>query len=1030
MREKTLRMEGDARPRNRLARCQIMAALIVCVVFGRPVRAQDQSISQMVHTSWTGKDGAPQAVSVFAQTPDGTLWIGSEGGLFTFDGLKFEPFRSKPGAPSVSTRTIQFLLVSKTGDLWVFAFHGPPVRIHQGDTELYDHTEGEPIENLANAQQDSSGAIWAVLNYKHLVRLGSDGVWHRAENPIGGEGYIRKLFIDSKDTEWIVENEVLYRRPAGQTAFISTGVYIYGSVKIAEGPDHTLWLAGQGPKVLGGPNRTSNLQHVDSSGGRLPSPQISGEIDDVLMAADGSLWMSKTHEGIERLSPRQFSNRHIDSAEPLDLYRVTDGLSSGGQHTLLRDEDGNIWVGGTSGLDRFEQSTLVPIVAGAKAGAWFTCVDGQSRVWLGDQNGRIRVVKDGRIFEIYRSSTDLANLVCGNEGGVYVLDLTGITVIENDRVRRLPRLPKSAVSSEHYMFLDVLELPGGELLAAPGEGTEHGLWAYEAGKWSRYLPDSALPEVCAMLRDRDGVLYLAFTDSSDVIGKVKAGSLETLSAPVQPTGFVQSSYGVLAYGTYGIAMDRGKGFQLFSFTHPEQAKMITGVVESHSGDLWINGARGVVRIRAEEMRAAVGDPTHSISTVSIQEGDFVGPDIYLQGRNSAHADAAGRLWFSMLNGVISVDPEHLPEPRHPPQLSIRGITADGRALGTSATFPPDTQYLSVQYFGLDLSRPKNVVYRYRLDGLDTTWRDAGSRTEAIYTHLRPGRYTFKVMASSGNDSWTVPVSSVPFTILPHFYERRVFLAVCFVATVALLWLAYGLRMRFATKAIRMRAEERADERIRIARELHDTLLQGVQGLLLTFHVAAEKVPADHESKKTLERALATADRIIIEGRNRVSRLRSQHLSDGELRASIQTFANDLNNDTAIEFLTERKGGNATLQPQVVEEIFYIAREALTNAFRHSQASQIVVELDYQRRQFVFACRDNGRGFDSVTLQTSQANGHWGLRGMEERAEKIGAKFFFESSPRQGTDLKVVVPGRRAYVNRHAFRIFSRGGEAA
>jgi ligand-binding sensor domain-containing protein len=237
-----------------------------------PVCAQDQTIAQMVHTSWTGKDGAPQAVSAFAQTPDGTLWIGSLGGLFTFDGLKFEPFRSRPGSPSLSTRTIQLLLVSKSGELWVFGFHGPPVRIHQGDTQVYDRTDGERIETLDNAGEDSSGAIWAVLNYKHVVRLGSDGIWHRSGNPIQGPGYIRKLFIDSSGTQWVVENDHLYRRAAQQGAFTSTDVQVYGWVKIAESPDRTLWLAGQGPSPAG----ASNLQHVDPTGKTLPAPQISG----------------------------------------------------------------------------------------------------------------------------------------------------------------------------------------------------------------------------------------------------------------------------------------------------------------------------------------------------------------------------------------------------------------------------------------------------------------------------------------------------------------------------------------------------------------------------------------------------------------------------------------------------------------------------------------------------------------------------------------------------------------------------------
>jgi signal transduction histidine kinase len=202
-------------------------------------------------------------------------------------------------------------------------------------------------------------------------------------------------------------------------------------------------------------------------------------------------------------------------------------------------------------------------------------------------------------------------------------------------------------------------------------------------------------------------------------------------------------------------------------------------------------------------------------------------------------------------------------------------------------------------------------------------------------------------------------------------------------------------------------------------------LQGVQGLLLTFHVAAERVPADHESKKALEKALSTADRIILEGRNRVTRLRSENLTEPELKTAIEGVARELNGNTAVEFGAERKGeGSETLQAHVVEEIFCIAREALTNAFRHSNGSRVVVELDYQTRQFVFSCRDNGGGFDPLDLPASQSNGHWGLRGMAERAEKIGATFSCTSSASTGTNVQIIVPARRAYLRIRRFRIFS------
>ena len=237
----------------------------------------------------------------------------------------------------------------------------------------------------------------------------------------------------------------------------------------------------------------------------------------------------------------------------------------------------------------------------------------------------------------------------------------------------------------------------------------------------------------------------------------------------------------------------------------------------------------------------------------------------------------------------------------------------------------------------------------------------------------------------------------------------------FVLTgVLLAWTAISLRLRYVAAAIRIRAEERADERVRIARELHDTLLQGVQGLLLSFHVATERVPADHVSKKALEKALTTADRIIVEGRNRVSRLRAENLDDAELQSLIEGVAANLNAVRAIDFAVERRGGSDILRKHVVDEIFCIAREALTNAFRHSEASRIVIELDYQKGEFRMTCRDNGRGFDAVALSANPTNGHWGLRGMAERAEGIGAQFACTSASNQGTEVRVLVPARLAY----------------
>jgi signal transduction histidine kinase len=306
----------------------------------------------------------------------------------------------------------------------------------------------------------------------------------------------------------------------------------------------------------------------------------------------------------------------------------------------------------------------------------------------------------------------------------------------------------------------------------------------------------------------------------------------------------------------------------------------------------------------------------------------------------------------------------------------------------------------------------------------------GQRTEATYTNLRSGDYRFQVIASNGNNVWTEPVSSATFRILPHFYQRPWVQALFLLVGILMIWIGVSLRIKYLSNSIRMRTEERADERVRIARELHDTLLQGIQGLLLTFHVAAEKVPPEHASKKALEKALSTADRIIVEGRNRVNRLRAENLDDAELMSLIEGVAANLWTARIVDFAVKRTGGSDVLRGPVVDEVFCIAREALTNAFRHSDASRVTVELDYQKREFKMSCRDNGRGFDAEDFRAGRTNGHWGLRGMAERAEAIGAKLSLTSKSDEGTEVYVTMPARLAYAQRSSLGDFLRRRRAA
>jgi signal transduction histidine kinase/ligand-binding sensor domain-containing protein len=1016
-------MDGSKRQGNLLLNCLLSVFL---VGLASSILAQDQTISQMVHTVWTGRDGAPAGIRSLAQTPDGILWIASLKGLYSFDGLSFAAFEPAPGSASLTARTLRLLFVAKSGELWVAGYHGGAIQIHNGRVTEYSRGD-QPIDALDYLQQDPSGAMWAVANDRQLIRLGADEIWHSMPGPIQGQGHISCLFIDSMGTQWVIQNNILYRKPQRLLQFLPTGVSAHFQPTIREGAHHTVWVMAPTSRTKRGDAEPPRLQQVDQSGRRLVGPRNVGDLNDILPAGDGSLWIMKQNDELRHLRRWEISEPNSERKHHIaDVAKLSRGATDNEFHAFMFDADGDVWVGGLDGLERFARATLVPAVPGAPPGFWHSCVGPSGDIFISRLPAELYRIRNEKLTRIDGVKGG-GNLFC-SQGGIFYLDANGIANLGDGKQSHLPLLPGFRGYGDHYVFTGVLPMPDGSLIGAVG-GSPYGtsLWVYKSGKWSRFLPNETFPETSAMFVDSQGTIYLGHTngDINRVSGNVFT-ALHKGSAQFNGVlGFAQTSHGIFAYGPRGIGLVRQSSLQLIKFRDLDYSKGVTGLVEEQNGDVWINGFDGVVRIPSAEIRAALSDPDYRVSATNLQEQDFKGPGLPLLFSSTAHVGPSGRLWFSTLNGVVSVDPRHLGSP-HPPLLSIRSITADGSALNAQNEFPPNISILDVRYFALNLSDPRSVVYRYRLDGLDSGWQDAGHRTEAIFTHLRPGKYTFYVMASSGDGAWTKTVASAPFTVLPSFYQTWWFGALCLVTCVALLWIGLTARVRYVSRVIRVRAEERAEERIRIARELHDTLLQGVQGLLLTFHVAAEKVPYGHESKSALEKALTTADRIILEGRNRVTRLRAENLTDSELKSLIEGVGADLNGLRAINFAVERRGASDTLHSHVVDEIFCIAREALTNAYRHSEASQITVELFYQRREFRMTCRDNGHGFDTRALSAGDGNGHWGLRGMAERAEKIGANFSCKSVPENGTEIQVVVPGWRAYVRSGRLRqIFAR-----
>jgi signal transduction histidine kinase/ligand-binding sensor domain-containing protein len=998
----------------------ISAVLGLCAGSSDPLLAQDQKIFQMIHTAWTARDGAPQNINAMTQAADGTLWFGTRDGLYSFDGLTFSAFQ--PVSGSLPRGNVQFVFGTKNGDLWVAGRTMRAVRIRHGTAELFDRLENAKFDSLRSFQDSSDRTVWAILNDSILVRFGPDEVWHGVpEAPKSHE--INSIFVDSSDTLWLCADGKLYRRPHGQREFTSTGVSVFGPAELEEAPDQTIWIGGYTqpgvkPKQSAGQPPDVGLKHIDASGKRLPNPRTKDDVNALAVDSDGALWVSHLEGGLQRLRAGERNGTAAEEeTDSPDLFGTSDGLTTTGFRHLLRDRDGNIWSTGGRGVDRFQHATMVGAVPSAINGIWSVCAAPQGDVWLSRFEGFFAVIRNHRLIR-FKDQPGVAALLCEKNGKVLArAGDQGIAEVQNGRVKPLPLLPRRANYDGGYVLVCCVVLPDHRLLASAYGPAEDGLWAYANHAWKLFLPDSGFSKVRALWQDSHNELYLA--QPGGKITVLEPSSYHVVSSEVGDIslimGFSETSYGIFAFGANGVALRQNGAFRTLSFADPTFPMTVTGLVEDRAGNIWINGSRVIARISSSEISKAVSDRSHSIHVREFREGEYRGSDFPSTQRNSAQIDSQGRIWLPTSNGVIYIDPQYVDIPSRVPTLSIRSISADGRPPGANRSFPPETQTLNIHYFGLDLSNPKAVVYRYKLDGSDRTWQDAGDRTEAIYTHLRPAKYVFRVMASEGGAVWSQPVNSEAFTILPAFYQSWWFYALCVAAGVVLLWLGLTARVRYVSKAIRMRAEERATERIRIARELHDTLLQGVQGLSLSFHAAAGKVPDAHESKKALERALDIADRIILEGRDRLSRLRTDRLTSSEFEPSIRALADDLGSRFNVDFAMECAGGHKPLNPDILEEIYYIAREALTNAFRHSGASRIVFRFDYGKSDFSMECRDNGQGFDERELRQAESKGHWGFRGMCERAKKIGAKLSYETAPGDGVRVRLVLRASRAYL---------------
>ncbi len=967
---------------------------------------RNRSITQFHHTSWTAKDGAPSQISALAQTVDGYLWIGSARGLFRFDGVEFEPY-VPPADVTLPAHNIYALMATPDGGLWISFRPDGLGFLKDGRMRVFSRPEELPRSQVYCFALDPDGRVWAgtqtglaLFDGARWLDIGSD--WNFTPQRIWS------MFVDRDGTLWVGTGETIVFLPRGERSFRQTGIRTVGVPQITQDKRGRLWMTEWSKSV-----RTIPIAGRETA---ADGAEIRAEAEKLLFDRDGGLWMTVGSEGIKRLRfPDRLENRKLNRDDPqLESFTADDGLTGNTADSLFEDREGNVWVSSTKGLDRFRHSHLVPVnLPAGYRGLTLLAGDGGD-VWAASasENPLLRItgdqiIKQSAIMEVSSLYHDQGKAVWwGGKGGIW-----------KQTQARFEHFPQPKNTKLDW-FWEIFPNSEGGLWTGLGD---LGLVHLKDGVWTNSdKPPGLLERVpSASFNDSLGRTWLGYTENR--VSLLDGGMVRSFSSEdgidIGRIKIIRGGRGSPVWfgGELGLAVFTDGRFKTV-IAAGEPFGSVSGIVETPDGTLWLNEIHGIVCISAEEVRQVIYNPDHRIT---YQLYDFLdgmpgGPQMNFTV-STAIAGSDGKLWFATDNGLTWIDPANISKNPLPPPVAVRSLSVDEKIYAPSSPLelPQGTTNLRIAYTALSLSIPERVRFKYKLEAVDDHWQVAGARREAFYTNLGPGFYRFQVIASNNDGVWNETGANLEFRILPAFYQTGWFYLLCAAALGCIIWLAYRRHVRQVRMRLARQFEDRLSERTRVAQDLHDTLLQGLLSTSMQLHVADRRLTEDSPVKPQIKRVLEIMKQVIEEGRNTVRGLRSDGHDSVNLEQAFSLVPQKLTQYDQTAFRVVVEGRSRHLHPILHDEVFRIGHEALVNAYRHADARNIEVTVEYSDSHLRLVVSDDGQGIDSKVLKSGR-EGHWGLSGMSERAEKIGANLKVKSRAGAGTEIELIVPNHIAF----------------
>ena len=994
--------------------CSLLQLLLLTAVSGHALDPMKR-ISQYQHKMWRVQDGVlPNAPYSISQTTDGYLQVRTQMGAFRFDGIRFVPWLS---SITPNERGYFGLLPAKSGGFWIGDSHG--VSRAKGErviaTFALPGTAGEMIE-------DVDGSIWTMRTSLqgppicHVTDL-SAHCFGEAE----GMPFPRatSILLDGKGGLWIGTDTGLVHWKLGHSEIyefkaLRSNVGNTGIDSLVRDSDGSLWVGIDKP----GPGL--GLEKFD---GRNSKPFVTRNFDGtkitveyLLMDRDQNLWVGTDDNGLYRIH-----------GETVDHFGRADGLSSDSVHGLYEDREGILWVTTPAGIDSFSDRNVTTLskAEGLSENAVSSVIASRDgTVWLSNP-GSLDYIRNGEFFSI-RSGAGLpgfqvTSLLEDHAGQIWVGVDDGLFLYEDHHFRRLPEPNHRPLG----MVTGITEDVDGNIWVECASNPRK-LVRIRDFQVQEEFSSSQVPAGHSLAADPKGGIWVS-TGAGDLTriqnGAVQTFPLKLTGTPprqiqAEPDGSV-----LVAAPDEGLLRFRVGNIQRLTKRNGLPCDGVFAFVQDNQKNWWLEAPCGYISIADSEMQRWRAQPD---TVVRYRLFDTVdGASTAIEDFNPATKSSDGKLWFAAVV-LQMIDPSHLLFNKLPPSVHVEQIIADRKAYevdsdaNSNVALPPRVRDLQIDYTALSFVATEKVRFRYRLEGRDKGWQEPGTRRQAFYTDLWPGHYRFRVIACNNDGVWNETGAVLNFTIAPAWYQTTWFFAFCAIALLLLLWTLYQLRLNQLKHQFSRTLEARVDERARIARELHDTLLQSFQGLTLLFrrglNLLPERAP---EAIQTLSRALDGADQAIVEGRDAIHDLRSPTASAKALAEEITALGEELaaevaNQSGPVKFRAVVEGSVQVLRPNASIDIFRIAREALRNAFSHSQGHLIETELAYTESLFRLRVRDDGKGIDPDERVRAERSGHWGLKGMRERAGRLGGELEVWSDPGAGTEIELRVPASIAY----------------